>query len=66
MRCAAGLVDRVALFLAPKLLGGDGRPMVAAMGLGRMNEAIPVVDATLERLGEDLLIEGQPAFRKSR
>lgn len=61
-----GLVDRVALFFAPKLLGGDGRPMVAAMGLGRMNEAIPVVDATLERLGEDLLIEGRPAFRKSR
>jgi diaminohydroxyphosphoribosylaminopyrimidine deaminase/5-amino-6-(5-phosphoribosylamino)uracil reductase len=61
-----GLVDRVALFYAPKLIGGDGRPMVAAMDLRRMSEAIPIVDVTVERLGEDLLIEGRPAFRKSR
>jgi diaminohydroxyphosphoribosylaminopyrimidine deaminase/5-amino-6-(5-phosphoribosylamino)uracil reductase len=59
-----GLVDRIALFIAPKLIGGDGRPMVAAMGLGRMSEAIPVVDVALERLGEDFLIEGRPAFRR--
>jgi diaminohydroxyphosphoribosylaminopyrimidine deaminase/5-amino-6-(5-phosphoribosylamino)uracil reductase len=61
-----GLVDRVALFIAPKLIGGDGRPMVAAMGLGRMSEAIPVVDVAFERLGDDLLIEGRPAFRRNR
>ena len=61
-----GLVDRVALFYAPKLIGGDGRPMVAAMHLDRMGEAIPIVDMTLERIGEDFLMEGRPAFRKSR
>jgi diaminohydroxyphosphoribosylaminopyrimidine deaminase/5-amino-6-(5-phosphoribosylamino)uracil reductase len=55
------LVDRIALFIAPKLIGGDGRPMVGALGIGRMREAIPVVDVTLERLGEDLLVEGRPA-----
>jgi diaminohydroxyphosphoribosylaminopyrimidine deaminase/5-amino-6-(5-phosphoribosylamino)uracil reductase len=61
---AGGLVDRLALFIAPKLLGGDGRPMVGAMGLGRMSEAVPVVDVALERLGEDLLIEGSPGLPK--
>jgi len=61
-----GLVDRLALFLAPKLVGGDGRPMVAALHLRRMGEAISLLDTKLERLGPDLLIEGRPAFRKSR
>jgi diaminohydroxyphosphoribosylaminopyrimidine deaminase / 5-amino-6-(5-phosphoribosylamino)uracil reductase len=61
---AGGLVDRLAFFIAPKLLGGDGRPMVGAMGLGRMSEAVPVVDVALERLGEDLLIEGSPGLPK--
>jgi diaminohydroxyphosphoribosylaminopyrimidine deaminase/5-amino-6-(5-phosphoribosylamino)uracil reductase len=60
-----GLVDRVALFYAPKLIGGDGRPMVAAMDLRRMSEAIRIIDATLERVGEDFLLEGRPAFRKN-
>jgi len=62
----AGLVDRLALFLAPKILGGEGRAMVAAMRLRRMVDALPVVDVTLERLGEDVLIQGRPTFRKSR
>lgn len=59
-----GLVDRLALFLAPKVLGGEGRPMVAELGLRRLTEAIPIADWSFSRLGEDLLIEGRPAFRK--
>jgi diaminohydroxyphosphoribosylaminopyrimidine deaminase/5-amino-6-(5-phosphoribosylamino)uracil reductase len=62
----AGLVDRLALFLAPKILGGDARPMVGAMRLRRMAEALPVADVTVERLGEDVLVQGRPTFRKSR
>ncbi len=62
----SGLVDRLALFLAPKLVGGDGLPMVAALHLRRMAQAISLLDTKLERLGPDLLIEGRPAFRKRR
>ena len=62
----AGLVDRLALFLAPRILGGDGRPMVGAMRLRRMADALPIRDMTLERLGEDVLVQGRPTFRKSR
>jgi diaminohydroxyphosphoribosylaminopyrimidine deaminase / 5-amino-6-(5-phosphoribosylamino)uracil reductase len=61
-----GLVDRIALFFAAKLLGGDGRPMVAALGLRHMSQAIPVADLSIEAVGEDLLVEGRPAFRNAR
>jgi diaminohydroxyphosphoribosylaminopyrimidine deaminase/5-amino-6-(5-phosphoribosylamino)uracil reductase len=62
----ANLVDRVALFLAPKIVGAEGRPMVGAMGLRRMAQALLVADVTVERLGEDVLVQGRPTFRKSR
>jgi diaminohydroxyphosphoribosylaminopyrimidine deaminase / 5-amino-6-(5-phosphoribosylamino)uracil reductase len=60
------VVDRVALFLAPKLLGGDGLPMIAGLGLKRMGEALVLRDVKVQALAPDWLIEGRPAFRKSR
>jgi hypothetical protein len=36
------------------------------MQLRRMEDALPIADARLERLGADLLVEGRPAFRKTR
>jgi diaminohydroxyphosphoribosylaminopyrimidine deaminase/5-amino-6-(5-phosphoribosylamino)uracil reductase len=60
------LVDRIALFVAPKLLGGDGRPMIARLGLETMKQALAVRDLKVQAIGGDLLIEGRPAFRKSR
>ncbi|MET0152688.1 MAG: bifunctional diaminohydroxyphosphoribosylaminopyrimidine deaminase/5-amino-6-(5-phosphoribosylamino)uracil reductase RibD [Candidatus Binatia bacterium] len=62
----AGLVDRLAVFLAPKILGGDGRPVVAPMHIRRMADALSIVDVRLERLGADLLVQGRPTFRKTR
>ncbi len=62
----AGLVDRLAVFLAPKILGGDGRPMVAPLHLRRMANALPITNVRLERLGADLLVQGRPTFRKAR
>ena len=60
------LRHRLAVFLAPKILGGDGRPMVAPMQLRRMADALPIADVRLERLGADLLVQGRPTFRKTR
>jgi diaminohydroxyphosphoribosylaminopyrimidine deaminase/5-amino-6-(5-phosphoribosylamino)uracil reductase len=57
------LVDRLALFFAPKILGAEGRPVVGALGIRRMAEAISLREVRVERLGEDLLIEGRPGFR---
>lgn len=55
-----GLVDRLILFVAPKLVGGDGRPLAAELGVRRMRDALLVADLTIERVGRDWLVEGRP------
>jgi diaminohydroxyphosphoribosylaminopyrimidine deaminase / 5-amino-6-(5-phosphoribosylamino)uracil reductase len=52
-----GLVDRVAFFVAPRLLGGRDAPGPIG-GRGRpLKDALALIDATTRRLGEDLLVE---------
>jgi diaminohydroxyphosphoribosylaminopyrimidine deaminase/5-amino-6-(5-phosphoribosylamino)uracil reductase len=63
---AAGLVDRMAVFVAPKLLGGDGVPLLAGRGPARMADAIVLEGVTVERVGEDVLVTGAPARRRPR
>ena len=53
----ARLVDRVAVFIAPKLLGGAGAPGPAAgAGLG-LPDAVRLVDLTARPVGDDWLLE---------
>lgn len=57
----AGLVDRVAFFVAPRLLGGREAPGPLG-GRGRpLKEALALVDVTTRRVGEDLLVEADVA-----
>jgi diaminohydroxyphosphoribosylaminopyrimidine deaminase/5-amino-6-(5-phosphoribosylamino)uracil reductase len=54
----AGLVDRVAMFLAPLLLGGTKAPSVVA-GAGReLKRAVALEAVEVRRVGDDILIEG--------
>jgi diaminohydroxyphosphoribosylaminopyrimidine deaminase/5-amino-6-(5-phosphoribosylamino)uracil reductase len=55
-----GLVDRVVLFVAPKLVGGDGKPAIGPLGIRRMRDALVLEDVRIERLGADLVVEGRP------
>ncbi|MEZ5102618.1 MAG: bifunctional diaminohydroxyphosphoribosylaminopyrimidine deaminase/5-amino-6-(5-phosphoribosylamino)uracil reductase RibD [Thermoleophilia bacterium] len=56
---AAGAIDRLMLFVAPKLLGGDDGPsLFHGPGAARMADALPLVHATTRAVGEDVLIEG--------
>ncbi|MBF0184399.1 MAG: bifunctional diaminohydroxyphosphoribosylaminopyrimidine deaminase/5-amino-6-(5-phosphoribosylamino)uracil reductase RibD [Magnetococcales bacterium] len=56
---AAGLVDRLALFLAPSLLGGAAAPgLLAGVGVARLAEAWRLHDCRVSMVGEDLLLEG--------
>jgi diaminohydroxyphosphoribosylaminopyrimidine deaminase/5-amino-6-(5-phosphoribosylamino)uracil reductase len=57
---AAGLVDRVLWFLAPTLIGGDGRPAIAGLGVQRLADALRLEEVRVRRLGRDLLVEGTP------
>jgi diaminohydroxyphosphoribosylaminopyrimidine deaminase / 5-amino-6-(5-phosphoribosylamino)uracil reductase len=54
----AKAVDKIVFFYAPKILGGDARPMVEALGAHRVRQAIAVKDLGFNRSGEDLVVSG--------
>ena len=51
---AAGVVDAIEWFRAPILLGGDGRPGVAALALARLAHAPKYRRLAAEPMGDDL------------
>jgi len=54
-----GLADRVAIGIAPLILGGERAPAwTRDLGLGRLDEAIELDGLTTRRVGRDLWIEG--------
>jgi diaminohydroxyphosphoribosylaminopyrimidine deaminase/5-amino-6-(5-phosphoribosylamino)uracil reductase len=56
---AAGIVDKVFLYYAPKILAGTGSvPFAAGEGFRRVSEAARVKSLTLHRFGEDFAVEG--------
>ena len=55
-----GVVDRLALFVAPRLIGGDGRPMLAALGVRRLTDAPRLRLLGVERVGDDWLLRAVP------
>ncbi len=57
---AAGLVDRVMIFIAPRLLGSADAlgPVAGPDGL-TLADALDVADLTCERVGPDVLIQGR-------
>jgi diaminohydroxyphosphoribosylaminopyrimidine deaminase/5-amino-6-(5-phosphoribosylamino)uracil reductase len=56
---AAGVVDKVFLYYAPKILAGAGSvPFAGGEGFRRLTEAAQVKDITLHRFGEDFAVEG--------
>jgi diaminohydroxyphosphoribosylaminopyrimidine deaminase/5-amino-6-(5-phosphoribosylamino)uracil reductase len=55
-----GLIDKIMLFYAPKLVGGDGPGLFAGRGAARMEDAVRLRDITYSRFGADLLIQGYP------
>jgi len=58
------LVDEVHWFAAPALIGGDGRPAVAALNLPRLSSRIRFETRSVKRLGEDLYLHCLVAWGK--
>lgn len=54
----AGLVDKAAFCYSPRLIGGDGVPAVAALGIGDLGKTLGLRDLQARRIGDDLLVEG--------
>jgi diaminohydroxyphosphoribosylaminopyrimidine deaminase/5-amino-6-(5-phosphoribosylamino)uracil reductase len=56
---AAGIVDKVFLYYAPKILGGTGSvPFSIGGGFRDLNEAAQVKSLQLHRFGEEFAVEG--------
>jgi diaminohydroxyphosphoribosylaminopyrimidine deaminase / 5-amino-6-(5-phosphoribosylamino)uracil reductase len=56
---SSGIVDKVFLYYAPKLLAGTGAiPFAAGAGFAGMSDAAYVRSIELHRFGEDLAVEG--------
>ncbi len=51
----AGLVDRLAWFHAPLLIGGDGTPAIAALALAALADAPRFERVSIEPVGDDVL-----------
>jgi diaminohydroxyphosphoribosylaminopyrimidine deaminase/5-amino-6-(5-phosphoribosylamino)uracil reductase len=49
----AGLVDRIHLFVAPLLIGADGRPAIGELGVGRLDRALRLARVRARRIGQD-------------
>lgn len=55
----AGIVDSVAFFISPKIIGGENSfSVIGGKGVRYLKNAIELKNIKIKRLGEDILIEG--------
>src|SRR5919197_1119734 len=55
----ARAVDRLVLFVAPAILGGDAVAAVGPLGRARVGDAVRITDLALARIGPDIVLEGR-------
>lgn len=63
----AGVVDRVAFFIAPRIIGG-GLPAIEGLRAGKVSESTALHDLVARRVGADWLLEAdvRPRFKRRR
>jgi diaminohydroxyphosphoribosylaminopyrimidine deaminase/5-amino-6-(5-phosphoribosylamino)uracil reductase len=54
----AGIIDKIVLFIAPKILGGREIPAIGGEGAEKLSEAIPLADWFVSHSGVDLVWTG--------
>lgn len=60
-----GIVDRLVSFIAPKIVGGrDAKTPVEGKGFEEMSRAIRIENLEIQKIGEDLMIQGTPERRQ--
>lgn len=61
----AGLIDKVVLYLAPKLIGGKDAPsFLEGTGFELMKDAVELSDTEIERIGKDFKFTGYPVYKE--
>ncbi len=53
----AGIVNKLQLFIAPKIIGGDGRAAVDSIGIDYVKDAVIFSNPTVRQFGDDIMIE---------
>lgn len=55
------LIDKVVVYIAPKLIGGDRAPtFLEGVGIEKMGDAVELSDVKVESIGKDLKFVGYP------
>lgn len=54
----SNIVDKVAFFYAPKIIGGDATVMIDGLAIGKMAQAIQLKNLTVRKSGSDVLLSG--------
>jgi len=55
----ADLIDRFMVFVAPKIVGGEGKGIFSGLGVERLKDAILLDDLRTSTFGDDTPIEGE-------
>lgn len=58
------LVDELIVYLAPKLMGADGRGLIGALGLTDMQDVIDLNIKDIRMVGRDVRIVATPQFKQ--
>ena len=54
-----GIVDKIELYIAPKIIGGtNSKTFVEGVGISKLSDAFNVNFNEVSKVGEDILIEG--------
>ena len=56
------LIDKMVLFVAPKIIGGDGVSVFGPCGVHSMEQALRLRDLTSRSVGNDVMLEAYPAW----
>ena len=59
---AAGIIDRAAFFVAPKIVGA-GLGAIEGLATARITQSIALENLSIVKVGADLLLEGRPQAR---
>jgi len=52
----AGIIDKIVVFVAPKILGGREIPAIGGEGIAKLSDAIPLRDWSITHSGPDLVL----------
>jgi len=53
-----GLVDRLVVCLAPKLIGGSGKDFLPGISVGRMKDVLKLKKVSVQTFGDNVIVEG--------